>query len=108
MSTGALILVAFLGLLGGASVTAFINQYARRRVTRAEAESLTVESALKLIAVQDQKIEEQNVQLDRMHSEIRDLRDELAHERIRCDEELSAVRMELATAVDVIKRAGLA
>jgi len=114
VNIGVMVLMAFIALLGGASATAAINQFARRRVTRAESDSLTVESALKLIAVQQSRIDQGEeerakleVKVDAMHGEINQLRNELAQERIRCDHELSEVRLELLAALDVLRRHGI-
>lgn len=98
----ATIIVGILALLGGASATAIINAFARRRVTGAEADSLVVEAADKLMHRQQEQLNRGDAERIKMEAEIQSLRGEVAQlredireERARCDTELAQLRGEL-------------
>lgn len=102
-----LLVTGVLALAGGASATAIVNAIARRRVTRAEANSLAVEAADVIMVRQQDQIDRGDKERVRMESEIVALRDEVAKlredikdERTRCDAELDVLRQQL---VDLAK-----
>ena len=96
------IVVAVLALLGGASSTAIINAVSRRKVTGAEADSLVVDAADKLMHRQQEQLDRGDAERIKMEAEINglrlevaQLRDDIRDERARCDTELAQLRGEL-------------
>jgi len=104
MSTPVLttIVVAIIGLLGGASATAIINAFARRRVTGAEADSLVVEAADKLMHRQQDQLDrgdkervKMEVEIQALRAEVAQLRNDLRDERDKCAADLALLRSEI-------------
>ena len=96
------IIVALLALAGGAAAAAAVNAWARRKVTGAEADSLVVEAADKLMNRQQDQIDRGDKERVRMEGEIAalrvevaQLRDDIRDERARCDAELHQLRGQL-------------
>ena len=102
MDTTVTILVALIALAGGAAAASTINALARRRVTGAEADSIVIGTADKLVHMQQDAIDRGDRERSQMEDEIAQLRSEVAQlrvdikdERTRCDLELSSLRMQL-------------
>lgn len=96
------IVVGIIALLGGASATAIINVVARRRVTGAEADSLVVDAADKLMHRQQEQLDRGDKERVKMEAEIQalrlevgQLREDLRAERIKCDADLAQLRGEI-------------
>jgi len=95
-------IISITGLLGGAAATALITAISRRRLTDAEADSLVVESAEKLLLNQQRQIDRGELERIRMETEIASLRSELALVRkqlldkeIRYESEIRDLRSEV-------------
>lgn len=96
------VIVGLFGLIGGVSAASVVTAIARRKVTAAESESMIVTSAGTLMDRQQAQMDHGDKERDRMEVligtlrlEVDGLRRELREERIRCDIELHAMRVEL-------------
>ena len=96
------IIVAILALLGGASATAMVNAWARRKVTDAEADSMVVDAADRLMTRQQEQLDrgdqeriKMEAEIQSLRTEVGQLRDDIRDERARCDAELAQLRQEL-------------
>ena len=98
----ATVMVALLALAGGAAAASVVNAIARRRVTGAEADSIVVETADRLMGRQQEQIDRGDKERVRMEAEISalrtevaQLREDIADERTRCDAQLDTLRSQL-------------
>jgi predicted RNase H-like nuclease (RuvC/YqgF family) len=108
-----IMLYAAVALLGGASATALINAFARRKVTRAEAESLVIGSADKMMNQQQEQIDRGDKERVRMEAQILALREEISMlrvelrtEREQCSADLAEMRSELVSLALLINPQG--
>ena len=71
------LIVAVMALLGGAAAAAGINAYARRKVTKAEADNKTVATAEILMARQQIQLDRGDKAREKLHKELNKVRLEL-------------------------------
>lgn len=105
----AAIIMAILGVTGGASAAAIVTAMSRRGVTKAEGESLVVAAAEKVIQMQElatkrsdderaeveARLERAYERMDRMQQEIDTLRQEQLQERAECAAKIAVLTQQV-------------
>ena len=97
-----MLLAAVIGAAGGGAGSAFIIHFMRRRVTDAEADHLLAQAADILVSRQQDQLDRGDVErvrmeteIDQLHVEVQQLREDITDERLRCDEQLAMLRSEI-------------
>lgn len=103
------IITGVVGVIGGATGSTAIQAFSRRKVTKAETQSIVVDAANALMTAQQAQMDRSDVErvrleqkVEALQTEVNNLHVSLRSERLRCDTELHEIRLELRSALITI------